>query len=39
MLLQFFAKQRVQRAHQEKRDDYSYEDQVTHTLSVIMSAT
>jgi hypothetical protein len=38
-LLQLLAKHRVQSARQEKRDDYSYEDQVTHTLSVTMSAT
>ena len=29
--LQLLAKHRVQSARQEKRDDYSYEDQVTHT--------
>ena len=31
MLLQLLAKHRVQSAQEEKRDDYSYEDQVTHT--------
>ena len=31
MLLQLLAKHRVQSAQHEKRDDYSYEDQVTHT--------
>jgi len=31
MLLQLLAKHRVQSAQQEKRDDYSDEDQVTHT--------
>src|SRR5438477_8988492 len=31
MLLQLLAKHHVQSARQEKRDDYSYEDQVTHT--------
>ena len=31
LLLQFFAKQRVERAHYKKGDDCSYQNQVTHT--------
>ena len=31
MHLQLLAKHHVQSARQEKRDDYSYEDQVIHT--------
>jgi hypothetical protein len=32
-LLQLFAKQRVQRAHHKKRDDYSDEDEIAHRMS------
>jgi hypothetical protein len=39
IVLQFLAKQRVQRAHKEKHDDYSDEDQIAHKTSSIMSET
>jgi hypothetical protein len=36
-LLQFLAKQRVQRAGHKKRDDYPDEDEIAHKTSSIMS--